>query len=692
MKLVLSIPLVGSRLARVLLALAVPLAITGCGGGTYAAGGIVGTGNVPIAAIGTITAFGVDSVVLTGQEFALSGATITVNDQSAGPSALKIGMVVTVQADTRPDGSKIAHSVSYRADARGVVDGIDATAKTFSVLGQRVPVTGLTVFDGGTFATLVSQYVEVSGYRTAPDELVATRVEIRPSFVPGVTPLEVTGTVASLDTVKRTFVLGTQAIDFSSLAAGQVPAGLVDGVTVKTTGTSVSTSGALIAVSIDIIASTPLAPAGAALELEGYVSQFASLASFRVNGQIVDATRASAEGGSLDMIVDGVKLEVAGRLVSGVLVASKIEFEEVPSLELDGLVESVSLIPGKMAVAGQVVTVGALTQFQDSSAAALRNFGLASIAVGDRLTVRAVHTTYGLLAQRVERRDRTAPPPSHAPAEVEGAITAFVSLADFDVAERKVNANSAAFSGGTAASLTVGVRVHVEGTLVDGVIIARSVEVLRADSTPPTEVDVHGTIESFVSVSSFRVAGQTIDASAARFAGGTAADLANGRFVEANGVISGGVLHATRIEFQNVVPPTPTIEAEGAISSFVSVSSFKIAGQPVDASGARFTHGSASELANGRRAHAVGPLVSGVVRATTIDVEDAPESHQIELEGRISGFVSVSQFTVAGRAVDASGAMVHDGTAAKLANGRRVQVKGTLVGGVVRASSLEFDD
>jgi len=52
----------------------------------------------------------------------------------------------------------------------------------------------------------------------------------------------------------------------------------------------------------------------------------------------------------------------------------------------------------------------------------------------------------------------------------------------------------------------------------------------------------------------------------------------------------------------------------------------------------------------------------------------------------------VSNFTVAGRVIDASSAKFSDGTAADLANGKSVQVHGVLNGQVVNATEVEFDD
>ena len=72
----------------------------------------------------------------------------------------------------------------------------------------------------------------------------------------------------------------------------------------------------------------------------------------------------------------------------------------------------------------------ATTQYEDRSAAAVREFGLAAIRVGDRLSVRATRGATGLVATRVVRLDASAPPDSEPAAKAEGVITDFVSVGE----------------------------------------------------------------------------------------------------------------------------------------------------------------------------------------------------------------------------------------------------------------------
>jgi hypothetical protein len=156
-------------------------------------------------------------------------------------------------------------------------------------------------------------------------------------------------------------------------------------------------------------------------------------------------------------------------------------------------------------------------------------------------------------------------------------------------------------------------------------------------------------------------------------------------------VLGNGVLVATQVTIES--PPSPqTLEVEGAITAFVSVKNFTVAGQVVDASQATFSDGSPSDLANGQRVQVEGPVVNGVLQATKIDVQGTQQPQEASVKGTITNFVSVSNFTVAGRTVDASAAKFENGSAAQLANGKQVEVEGTLMGAVLRAGKVSFDD
>ena len=103
-----------------------------------------------------------------------------------------------------------------------------------------------------------------------------------------------------------------------------------------------------------------------------------------------------------------------------------------------------------------------------------------------------------------------------------------------------------------------------------------------------------------------------------------------------------------------------------------------------------------STLANGRFVRATlaaAPGAGGILTATALS-DGAPtiEDHdEAKLEGRVSAFTSTTTFSVNGTPVDARGARFDDGPAG-LALGARVEVEGTIVGGVLVATRVKVED
>ena len=132
-------------------------------------------------------------------------------------------------------------------------------------------------------------------------------------------------------------------------------------------------------------------------------------------------------------------------------------------------------------------------------------------------------------------------------AKVEGTITAFTSSSQFSVNGLAVNASGATVPPG----LKRGDLVEVEGALVNGVLVAKKVEL--EDENDPLKFELHGTVGSLnTTARTFAVRGVTVDFSAAEFSNGTATNLIDNVRVEVKGVVSadGTQLRATRIAFE----------------------------------------------------------------------------------------------------------------------------------------------
>ena len=279
---------------------------------------------------GAISSAGTDSITVNGTTYGIVGAAITVNGQPATAAALRVGMVVAIDAFTAATGGNVARSVTYRAEAQGVVSGVDSAAQSFDVLGQRIRVDRQTIFDGGTFATLQSQFVEVSGFRVVPGEVLASRVEIRPQYVPGTVPLEVTGTVGAVDAAARTLQIGALVVDYSRMLAGTVPTPLAPGITLTARGMLDPASGRLVAADADRRGDA--SRAGSDPRRGRGLRQRASSASAasRSTARRSTAARRPSRTAARIRCATAVKVEVKGRVTQGVIVATRIEFEAEP--------------------------------------------------------------------------------------------------------------------------------------------------------------------------------------------------------------------------------------------------------------------------------------------------------------------------------------------------------------------------
>jgi multidrug efflux pump subunit AcrA (membrane-fusion protein) len=136
--------------------------------------------------------------------------------------------------------------------------------------------------------------------------------------------------------------------------------------------------------------------------------------------------------------------------------------------------------------------------------------------------------------------------------ELEGRVTAFTSITEFQVDGVSVDARGARFDGG-AAGLVQGAKVEVKGSLRSGVLLAIEVEV-EDDAGGDQSFELHGSIESVdAAAMRFVVRGVTVGWNAdTRFDSSSPADLVVGRRVEVRGRLSsdGQAVDATLIHVE----------------------------------------------------------------------------------------------------------------------------------------------
>ena len=276
------------------------------------------------------------------------------------------------------------------------------------------------------------------------------------------------------------------------------------------------------------------------------------------------------------------------------------------------------------------------------------------------------------------------------PAAVEGRIQQYKSVSDFLVSGTAVDATNAEFQNGSAADLSEGKRVIVFGTLADGKIIAKKLRFFRPDLDG--EVRLIGMVSDYVSQASFKVRGVAVDASAATFVGGDAAQLTDGRLVEIKGQSVGAVVKATRVEFEETKNGSTAV-LTGMVSGFVSTADFKVAGKAAKvATDVRYVNGTAADIVDGATLWMIGSTdAANVFVAKLVIVTPHRIIGPTQAAGTVADVAADGSFKLNGTLVTTSVSTRYiGGTAANVVAGTWVVVTGKVTGGVLAAATVTF--
>lgn len=347
------------------------LLVSACGGGGY------GDKTVQYAtsyAAGRIAGFG--SIVINGVHYDETAATVLDEDGNVHPSTdLKLGMIAEVQAidygfvDNSGTGasdmtSATAQSIVFKSLMQGPVDAIDPVAGTVSVLGQTVAIDQVTVFDaalsGGLASIHVNDVVRIYGLLpSSGGSYTATRVE--PLATPSYYVLR--GSVTASDAVAQTATIGGAVIDVSALQAAPQPGNVV-----RFKLLAGPTQGTWVAVGENAGADQPHDADHS--DLEGAITSMASATSLSVDGTPVDISQVQLDPATTLGV--GTRVQVAGAVIQGVLLATSLTVEtdqsiQVQGFEVDGVVDSLDTVNAllvvrgtSISIAGNIVVSGAL--------------------------------------------------------------------------------------------------------------------------------------------------------------------------------------------------------------------------------------------------------------------------------------------------------------------------------------------
>lgn len=225
------------------------------------------------------------------------------------------------------------------------------------------------------------------------------------------------------------------------------------------------------------------------------------------------------------------------------LMATRIERESANHYKITGNVKSFNLGSKTFKIGSETISYAAIDPYK------------LQITLANDITVKVVLSTVQTPtgswdARRIKAAKKNMD--NRNKVEVEGLITDFVSISKFSVSGIPVDTSNAKFPKGSS-MLANGVRVEVEGSIVSGTLIAKSVKPENEDDDHSNEL--HGIISSVNSGSkTFALRGLTVSyADNVVYQRGTVSDLVNGTNVEVKGVAStnGTSIVAQKIKFEN---------------------------------------------------------------------------------------------------------------------------------------------
>ena len=169
-----------------------------------------------------------DSVTIDGIRYNADATIVSVNGNPATASDLKLGQFVDLEGEVNfSDATGTANEISYVALVIGPVESADASGHRLTVLGQTVLSNEDTAFaasvDPDTFAGLgVGATVQISGFRNADDDIVATRIEPDSTSVGA----QLIGTVAALDLANMRLSINGLGVDYGNATLIELPMGM----------------------------------------------------------------------------------------------------------------------------------------------------------------------------------------------------------------------------------------------------------------------------------------------------------------------------------------------------------------------------------------------------------------------------------------------------------------------------------
>ncbi len=284
--------------------------------------------------------------------------------------------------------------------------------------------------------------------------------------------------------------------------------------------------------------------------------------------------------------------------------------------EIVGPVGAVNTAASTVQVLGQTVLVTSSTIFDETLSG-----GLSALVSG------AVVEVYGILDPANGRvvATRIEPKTGATAYKLRGALAGLNTTAKTFT----INGQTISYASLPAANLPPGlangqiVRVLLQTTQVSGAWVATALRGgLRLPEVTRRDAHVEGVISAFTSTSSFQINGLQVDASNATFPDGTAG-IVLGAKVEVEGVVTNGVLVASKVEIENRRPELKVLELRGQMGNLNTTDkTFALRGVTVWYGGTvEYRNGTEATLANAKAVEVKGVLSTDRTRLEARRIE-----------------------------------------------------------------------
>lgn len=381
-----------------------------CGSASLHAGG--GSGGTGIST-GAISGFG--SIFVNGIEYDISRAERIRNGNESSTSDFRLGEIVTIKGTV--DHNKqtgVATSVIYDNMLSGPVTAL-SDSNRIEVLGQTVLTNHSTILD--QFSALndlqVEQFVEVSGFHDANNNLVATRIMLLPA----------SSRSDNRNIEARFFVENVNmGSDPASLSSGKLTVVFRKSGRPPVAGDLVHVRASANPVNMQLQASEltvveqPRFENGTRLNIEGIITRFNSDSSFTVNGIEIlthDKTTNDTNMGK-ELALNGL-IEVEGVINGkGTLIADRLEIaDDHTSSEFNGNIQKIDRKNKHIRIFDVIFPISETTEIRDNTTGSLK---LHELVEGDWVELYFTGSDDDLTVEIVERKKPGID-------EVEGAVS-----------------------------------------------------------------------------------------------------------------------------------------------------------------------------------------------------------------------------------------------------------------------------